>query len=178
MSEETSAASLARLFKGPDAHLGTKWMDSVEGGWTEESLHHKVLVTGTLTAAKTKEMYGHFRTKTQMRGVLGPHWTENPIDETKAEIRRLNNGQPEMTHRLQQLRTNKIGGILVVTKVLDGTGHGNPFLTILAAPSVTTYNETTGDVGVILADIWEESVLEDFHPDLDQTTVHCPVIGA
>jgi hypothetical protein len=48
MSEETSAASLARLFTGPDASMGTKWTESVEGGWTEESLHHRVLTTGTL----------------------------------------------------------------------------------------------------------------------------------
>jgi hypothetical protein len=66
----------------------------------------------------------------------------------------------------------------VVTRVLDGIAQGNPFLTILAAPSVATFNATTGDVGVTLADIWEESVLENFHPDLDQTEVHCPVIGA
>ena len=33
-------------------------------------------------------------------------------------------------------------------------------------------------MGVILEDIWEELVLANFHPDLNQTEVHCPVIGA
>jgi hypothetical protein len=31
---------------------------------------------------------------------------------------------------------------------------------------------------VILADIWELSVLQAFHPDLDTLTVHCPVVGS
>jgi hypothetical protein len=80
MSDSTSAATLARLFKGPVARLGEKWIDSVIEGWTDAALHRRVLDTGTLGASKTKEMYGHFRTKTQMRGLAGPYWKEDPVE--------------------------------------------------------------------------------------------------
>jgi hypothetical protein len=39
---------------------------------------------------------------------------------------------------------------------------------------MATFNKSTG---VILDDIWEESVLTMFQPDLIQTGVHYPVIG-
>ena len=179
MTEETSATSLTRLFKGKDAKLGTKWTDTVTTGWTEASLHHLVMKKGMLSTAKSKDMYGHFRTKTQMRGLLGPYWTENPVENTEMEIRRLNTMTLDGTERLTQLRTDAVGGILLVTQVVDPQdGKGAPFVTILAAPSVTTFNETTGDVGVILDDIWDPEVFKAFHPDLDTSMVHCPVVGA
>ena len=179
MTEETSAASLTRLFKGPAAKMGTTWTDMVTTGWTDASLHHLVMTKGTLRTAKSKELYGHFRTKTQMKGLEGIHWTANPVDETKLEMKRLNTTTLNKVKRLQQLRTDAIGGILMVTQVVDDKdGKGIPFLTILAAPSVTTFNEDTGDVGVILDDIWEPSVLQAFHPDLDTSAVHCPIVGA
>jgi hypothetical protein len=82
MTEETTAASLTRLFKGPAAKMGTTWTDTVTTGWTEASLHHLVMTKGTLSTAKTKDMYGHVRTKTQMRGITGsPYWTPKPLDE-------------------------------------------------------------------------------------------------
>jgi hypothetical protein len=43
--------------------------------------------------------------------------------------------------------------------IIDDDGTGAPFLTILAMPSMTTFNESTGDAGVTRVDIWEESVL-------------------
>jgi hypothetical protein len=79
----------------------------------------------------------------------------------------------DTTMRLQQLCTDKIGGILaVVMMIIDANEMGTPFLTLLiAAPSVVTINE----VGVILDDIWYESVLASFHLDMAQTKVNCPV---
>jgi hypothetical protein len=61
---EMPAASLGRLFKGPDAILGTSWIDSVPTGWTNASLHHLVVSSGTVRAAKSRDVYGHFRTAT------------------------------------------------------------------------------------------------------------------
>jgi hypothetical protein len=115
-----------------------------------------------------------------MRSLVGPHWTANPVDETKLEMKGLNTTTLDKVQRLKQLRTDTIGGILLVTQVVDDKdGKEIPFLsTILAAPSVTTFNENTGDVGVILDDIWESSVLQAFHPDLDTSAVHCPIVGA
>ena len=179
MTEETSAASLTHLFKASDAKMGTKWMDTVTTGWTKTSLHHLVMKKGTLSAAKSRDQYGHYRTKTQMRGLLGPYWTENPVNKTETEIRCLNTTTLDGVARLKQLRTDDIGGILLVTQVMDAqTGKGVTFVTILAAPSVTTFNDTTGDVGVILDDIWDHTVLHAFHPDLDTSVIHCPILGA
>jgi hypothetical protein len=160
--------------------MGTTWTDTVTTGWTEASLHHLVMTKGTLSTAKTKDLYGHVRTKTQMRGIAGsPYWIQNPLEEMAREITRLNKTPFETVDRLKQLRMDKIGGILLVTQVIDETeGKGVPFITILAAPSTTTFNETTGDVGVTLDDIWDPKVLQAFQPGLDTSQVHCPVVGA
>ena len=123
-------------------------------------------------------MYGHNRTKTQMKGLPGPYWVENMVDIVSTEMRRLNTTTLDVTTRLQQLRTDKIGGFLVVTKVTNAIEPGIPFLTVLAAPSVTTFNITTGDVGVILEDVCDIAVLHKFSPDLNRADVHCPVVGA
>jgi hypothetical protein len=147
-------------------------------GWTDAALHRQVLETGTLSTSKTKEVYGHFSTKTQMRGLEGPYWTEDPADVVAKETRHLNIHTLNIPKRLQQLRTDKIGGILVVTKFADKNGETTPFLTLLAAPSVATFNPTMGDAGVILDDIWDETALADFRSDLVCTEVHCPVVGA
>jgi hypothetical protein len=56
-STETAAASLARLFRGSDALLGTDWLDSVKDGLTDTSYHRLVVLNGTLSAAKTRDMH-------------------------------------------------------------------------------------------------------------------------
>jgi hypothetical protein len=175
---ESSSAILARLFKDPDAILGKKWLASVKSGWTEASLHQMVIDSGTLTAIKTKDLYGHFRTKTNMKGVPGPYWMLDPLPFVQDETKRLNTTTVDSQQRLQQLRTDKIGGLLVVTQIVSATGPGTPFLTVLAAPSVVTFNSTTGDAGIILEDIWDTSVLANFEPHLKPADLHCPIIGA
>ena len=79
-SNETSAAILTRLFQATDAPLGQEWLDSVESGWTDSSLHSLVVTSGTISAAKAKELYGHFCTKTQMKSIPGPYLAEGPGD--------------------------------------------------------------------------------------------------
>ena len=177
-NSESSSAILARLFRAPDAKLGTKWLESVHLGWTEASSHCKVIDTGTLSAVKTKELYGHFRTKTQMRGLTGPYWMPDPLDHVKAETERLNTQTADFQERLQQLRTDKIGGLLVVIRIVSAEGNSIPFLTVLAAPSMATFNTATGDAGIILEDVWDESILAPFQPELNPAELHCPLIGA
>jgi hypothetical protein len=65
-TDVTPAASLGRLFKGPEAILGNSWIDYVPTGWTNASLHQLVVSSGTIHAAKSRDVYGHFRTATQM----------------------------------------------------------------------------------------------------------------
>jgi hypothetical protein len=181
-SDETNAAIIARLFRAPGAPMGSEWLEKVPMGLTDASMHRIVLTSGTLSAPKSKDMYGSIRSKTQMKGVVGtPYWHPAKADTlalVQQEIKRLNPPVTDTQKRLEQLRTDKIGGLLLVTTMVGPTGPGKPFLTLLAAPSVATFNETTGDVGVTLTDIWDESVLAGFHPDLVQTDVHCPLIGA
>jgi hypothetical protein len=53
-----------------------------------------------------------------------------------------------------------------------------PFLMVIAAPSVGTYNAHTGDAGILYDDVWEMTVLAGFHPDLDVSMPYCPLMGA
>jgi hypothetical protein len=76
------------------------------------------------------------------------------------------------------IRTENIGGILVVTRIADETGAGIPFLTLPATPSMVTYNVITGDAGILLDDVWDETILGAFKPHNDTTEGHCPPIGA
>jgi hypothetical protein len=91
-------------------------------GWTETSLHCLVEKTGTLSAAKTKEIYGYFRTKTQMKSQEGTYWKPNPTAEVISEATRLNVTKADAVLRLQQLRTDAIEGSLMLTSVVDDTG--------------------------------------------------------
>ena len=176
-STETNAAIVARLFQGEDARMGTKWLESVSTGWTETSLHCLVETTGTLSAAKTKEIYGHFRTKTQMKSQEGPYWKPNPTADVQSEAKRLNVQKADAVLRLQQLRTDAIGGFLLLTCVVDKSGEQTSFLTVIAAPSVATFNTKTGDPGVTLEDLWDDTVLAEFLPGLETSEVHCPLMG-
>ena len=180
MSEngETSAAIVARLFKDPDGPMGSKWLDSVGTGWTDTSLHRLVEKTSTLSAAKTREIYGHFRTKTQMKGCEGPYWQMDPTTTVRVQAKHLNTLTETPEIRLSVLRTDAVGGLLVVTQVVDETGISDPFITLLAAPSVATFNATTGKHGVLLEDIWDANALSHFLPDLETSVVHCPIMGA
>jgi hypothetical protein len=80
---------------------------------------------------------------------------------------------------LEQLRTDAIGGILLVTTVIEDDGtKSEPFITILAAPSVVTYAKPAKENGVLYGDVWEGMVLCRFRPALDTAVSHCPLIGA
>jgi hypothetical protein len=107
-SSETTPAILARLFKDPDAPLGTKWLKVVKTGWSNDTLHRQVVKTGTLSAVRTRELYGHLRTQTQMHGIPGPYWMTNPLDMVKEEAKRLNMTIDDPQKRLDHLRTDTI----------------------------------------------------------------------
>jgi hypothetical protein len=177
-SHESSAAILARVFQDPEAKMGEEWLDSVGEGWTGTSLHRLVVTNGTLSAAKSKEIYGHFSTKTQMRGIPGPYTPGDKKAVVAAAAVKLNQMESTKEQRLAALRTEAIGGILLVTTVMTDTGATDPFITIIAAPSLATYNETTGDRGLLYDDIWDPVVLDFFNPDLERDVPHCPLIGA
>jgi hypothetical protein len=91
----------------------------------------------------------------------------------KGEAQRLNGTQEDTMQRLHKLTTEAIGGLLVVTIIVDDDGTSIPFITLLATPSVArTFNAVMGNPGVILEDIWDPTVLSDFLPDL--TMSGCP----
>ena len=178
-SIETTAAILTRLFKAPNALLGQEWLDSVASGWTPASLQSLVVSTGTLSASKTKELYGHYRTKTQMRGISGPYWHKDQGDKVKKELVRLNVDVLGRDERLKLLRTDAVGGVLLVTTVIDPDGAtSRPFITILAALSVAIFIPPVSDNGVLYNDIWDTMVMERFAPELDKEVAHSPFLGA
>jgi hypothetical protein len=118
-SPETAAASLARLFCGSDAIRGTDWLDSVGDGLTDTSYHHLVVSTGTLSAAKMRDMYGHYRTKTQMKSKPCRYWQEDPTISLQHDTQTINDPTMNEKTRIQLLRTGAIGGILLVTTCLS-----------------------------------------------------------
>jgi hypothetical protein len=63
-----------------------------------------------------------------------------PLDQVKAETERLNIKTLNFQERLQQLHTDKIGGLLVIIRMVSAEGHGVPFLMVIAAPSVVMFN--------------------------------------
>ena len=178
-STETAAASLARLFRGSDAILRLDWLDSVEEGLTDTSYHHLVVLTGTLSAAKTRDMYGHYRTKTQMKSKPCRYWKEDPTVSWMHDSKTINDPTMEETDRFQVLCTGAIGGMLLVTQMFDATGATTvPFITILAAPALATCYPTSSDQGVFLEDLWDDAALPGFDPTLDLTLVHCLALAA
>jgi hypothetical protein len=178
-STETAAASLARLFRGSDAILGTDWLDSVEDGLTDTSHHRLVVSNGTLSAAKTRDMYGHYRTKTQMKSKPCRYWKEDPTIGLKEDSKTINDPAMDEKTRLDLLRTGAIGGILLVTRMFDDTGAKTvPFITILAAPALATCDPTSSDQGVLFEDVWDETALTGFDLTIDLTTANCPVLAA
>jgi hypothetical protein len=178
-SPETAAASLARLFRGSDAILGTDWLDSVGDGLTDTSYHHLVVSTGTLSAAKMRDMYGHYRTKTQMKSKPCRYWKEDPTISLQHDTQTINDPTMNEKTRIQLLRTGAIGGILLVTRLFGDNGATTvPFITILAAPALATCDPTTAETGVLLEDLWDETALKGFDPNLDLTSAQCPLLAA
>jgi hypothetical protein len=106
------------------------------------------------------------------------YWLPDPMETVREEAKRLNMMLMDPQKRLHQIRTDKIGGILVVTQIVTSSGTGIPFLTVLAAPSGVTVNFQTGDDGILLEDVCDATVLSAFQPDLVTSDIHCPLIGA
>ena len=178
-STESTTAILTRLFKETDAPLGQEWLDSVPSGWTESSLHSLVVTSGTISAAKAKELYGHTRTKTQMKGISGPYWQKDLATTVTMEMARLNLATDDVESRLLKLRTDKVGGILLVTTIIAEDGLTSPpFITIIGAPSMATHSQPYADNGVLYDDVWDPSVLSRFTPGMKVEDAHCPLLGA
>ncbi len=176
---ETTAAIVARLFRSPTASLGSDWVDSVQVGLSDTSLHRLVVSNGTPSAAKMRDMYGHFRTKTQMKHTPGRYWKETPAPVLSKDALDLNDPTHDPYSRLHSLRTGNVGGILVVTQLFELGGPVTaPFITILAAPSVATYRQETTDQGIILDDVWDDTALQGFAPTLVTSVAHCPILAA
>ena len=93
----------------------------------------------------------------------------------EAEATRLNVKEMTPESCLEQLCTDKVGGILLVT-MFPGTTI--PFMTVVAAPSIVTHNATMGERGILYDDVWEDTVLMEFKPDLEVEKPHCPMLGA
>jgi hypothetical protein len=125
-------------------------------------------------------MYGHFRTKTQVKHMTGRYWKEAPVPSLTQDAIGLNGTSIDPHSCLHLLCTGSVGGILLVTQLFDTNGSvTREFITILAAPSVVRYRPETTDHGIILDDLWDDSALQGvFDPALVTSTAHCPVLAA
>jgi hypothetical protein len=120
-----------------------------------------------------------FVPKTQMKLTPGQYWKEEPAISILEEVKCLNTIGLNAASRLCLLPTSYVGSILLVAHLYVEMGPTTaPFIMILAAPAVVTYNEVSADHGVLLDDIWDETALASFHPSLDVTGVNCPFLVA
>jgi hypothetical protein len=87
----------------------------------------------------------------------------------------LNNLSLDPHSCLNFLHTGSVGGILFVTWLFDETSPAvmEPFISILAPPSVVTYCSKMTDQGLFLDDVWDDSTLNGFDPSLVNSEVHC-----
>jgi hypothetical protein len=139
---EPPTAIVARLSRGPDASLGPDWVDSVQVRLSDTSLHRLAVSNGTRAAARTHDMYGHFRTKMQMKHTPGRYWKETPVPFLTKDAIDSKDTSIDSLSSLHSLRTGSVGGILLVPQLFDTNGSvTRVFITILAAPSVVTYRQ-------------------------------------
>jgi hypothetical protein len=125
-SIEPSAEALKRLFLEPGAPLGQAWLQTSKIPLSADSLHLLTLASRVPPAAKARNVYGHGRTARQMHKVSGTYWSPGLelADRIKQESKRLN-PIPMLAPlaRMDMLRCDSVGGILLVTQQFakDGT---------------------------------------------------------
>ncbi len=114
-----------------------------------------------------------------MKGISGPYWQKDLATTVTMEMARLNLATDDVESRLLKLRTDKVGGILLVTTVITEDGLPSPpFIMIVGAPSMATHSQPYTDNGVLYDDVWDPSVLSRFTPALNMEDAHCPLLGA
>jgi hypothetical protein len=167
------------LFKGQDALLGTSWVDSVSSGWSMDSHHRLVISQGTVLVTKTRDMYGHFRTATQIQCIKGTYYMKDPTTSLVVAAKALDDVTMNAAKPLQQLCTNAIGGILLVTRIPASDGAPQTaFITVLGAASVATYAQNAVDAGLVHDNIWDESAIAALPETLISSDPNFPVLGA
>jgi hypothetical protein len=182
---ESTAEVLQRLYLASDAPLGRAWLQSARITFSVDALHSLVLGSKIPSTSKARSTYGHLRTASQMYKVPGTYW--KPDQELaaflQAEPLRLN---PEPTHdamtRLDFLQKEAIGGILLVTRQHTHTGSfSDPYITIMAAPSLATLGpfsaDDPGPPGLYYSDCWEDTVLSGYGVPLPAGP-HCPLMAS
>jgi hypothetical protein len=182
-STEPAAAALQRLYLAPGAPLGQAWLQTSKIPLSTDSLHLLAIASQVPPAAKARSVYGHGRTGRQMHKVSGMYWTpgQELVARIQQESKRLN---PLLVldplARLEMLRRDSVGGILLVTQQFakDGTSTP-PYITVVAAPAVATLGAFSAEdpPGFAYSEFWDESVLSPYAFDVDESN-HCPILGA
>jgi hypothetical protein len=129
-----------RLFLAADALMGQTWLLSTHIPLSDEALHQRALASKVPLVAMARDAYGHFRTANQMNKVSGRYWQPNPDLTTLLEQTSMllnPHSMPTSMGRLSSLRSDAIGGILLVTQQYapDGT-TSEPYITVVAAPAI------------------------------------------
>jgi hypothetical protein len=87
-------------------------------------LHHRLVISqGTVRVAKTRDIYGHFCSATQMQRIEGTYYMKDPTAGLAVAATALNDATMTANNPLQQLRTDAIGdGVLLVTRIPASDG--------------------------------------------------------
>jgi hypothetical protein len=109
----------------------------------DAALHHLALASKVPLITKARDAYGHFCTARQMNKVSGRYWQPDPdvMNLLKQTYQLLNpQSAPTPMVRLSSLRSDAIGGILLVTQQYapDGTTSQPYITTVGAAPAMAT----------------------------------------
>jgi hypothetical protein len=182
-STKPSSDALQRLFLDPDAQLGQTWLRSACIPFLKDSLHSLVLASKTPSIAKARATYGHFRTASQMHKVSSTYW--KPDQELTSFLQqepiRLNPSIMQDNFAcLTSLRKEAIGGLLLVTHQYSSDGAiSEPYITVVAAPSLTTLGpfSLSDPPGLLYSDFCNKSVLAGYGLPTPEG-LHCPVLAA
>jgi hypothetical protein len=172
-----------RLFLAADAPMGQTWLLSTRIPLSDEALHYRALASKVPSVAKARDAYGHFRTANQMNKVPGRYWQPNPdLTNLLEQTSKLLNphSMPTTMGRLSSLRSDAIGGILLVTQQYapDGT-TSEPYITVVAAPAMATLGslDDSNPPGYSFSDFWDDAVLSQLGLPADPA-LHCPFMAA
>jgi hypothetical protein len=177
-----AAISFDRLL-GANALIGSVWLDATAPTLSPKPLPSLVVSSGLIEASQAKCTYGHWRTKTQCKSDPQLHYWKSPRElpiYLTSRATALHPTTPMTTPgvRLCQLHTEPIGSILLVVQAVSPGSF--PFITLVAAPSMATLGARSpgNPPGILLADIWQASVLQPFASIVDMEHPHCPILAA
>jgi hypothetical protein len=141
-----TVSSFNGLFGDADGLLGSVYLDGIAPTLSMTSLHRLVVTKGLIKTSRAKSTHGHWRTKTQCKSDPDLNYWKSPVALSASLNKTVQALNPTTlattTSRLEALRTDTVGCILLVTQCINSansTKPDPPVITLVAAPSVATF---------------------------------------